>query len=352
MKQTVLALLALSTLLVPAGPAWAATFSDPGLTPDLAVSGQLSVLAANAAPATQLAVITPATEFQPAWQPFGIAIADWVPGLGPLIMGDPAAAGISLGAVAVPGALGILRTPPIVFADQPASTSIFTLGALDTWFAQDFMAYQEANEKYAPQRLVGRRIYTVADLTSAPVSLDDFLDWRVWAAVAASLATSYAVQALPGSGPTSGPSSGPTPFSAKSASLWGLGMPPGAAYGLNVAGGGVMGEMVGVGEESAYRGVIQDEIEWDTGSPWIAVGATSVLFGLSHVGGINQTGALEQFLGTAIGGAILGTLYVVTGHDLRKDISAHAYYDALGIAINGLQPTVMGNNTFGVKYSF
>ena len=295
--------------------------------------------------------------------PFAVAVAGLVPGLGQLSLGDPAGAGIALGAVVVPAVLGWpgllgpahvapsgaeYGIPPVVFGDQPLAESMFLVGAQEAWFVQDFMAYQQANEDLAPQRLVGRRIYSVADLTSAPVQWADFWDWRVWAAVAGSLASDYLIGSI---APDNTPP-GKSPFQAKSASYYGLSMPPGAAYGINVVGAGAMGELAGVGEESAWRGVIQDEIEWDTGSPWLAVAATSVLFGLAHVGGINQTSAVKQFVGTAIGGAILGSLYVSTGHDLRKDIAAHSYYDAIGIALNGLQPTIQGNNVFGINYSF
>ncbi len=286
--------------------------------------------------------------------PFAVAVAGLVPGLGQLSLGDPAGAGIALGAVVVPaalgwpGLLGSKGAPPVVFADQPLAESMFLVGAQEAWFVQDFMAYQQANEDLAPQRLAGRRIYSVADLASAPVQWADFWDWRVWAAVAGSLASDYLIGSI---APDNTPL-GKSPFEAKSASYYGLSMPPGAAYGINVVGAGAMGELAGVGEESAWRGVIQDEIEWDTGSPWLAVAATSVLFGLAHVGGINQTSAVKQFVGTAIGGAILGSLYVSTGHDLRKDIAAHSYYDAIGIALNGLQPQIQGNNVFGIQYAF
>lgn len=78
--------------------------------------------------------------------------------------------------------------------------------------------------------------------------------------------------------------------------------------------------LAGFGEEMLFRGVVQAGIERVSGSPWLALAAASVLFGLAHP--ITRTYAV---VAGAIG-VYLGWLLLASGN-LLVPACAHAVYD-------------------------
>ena len=82
--------------------------------------------------------------------------------------------------------------------------------------------------------------------------------------------------------------------------------------------------LAGLGEELLFRGVVQDYFQRVTGSPWMAVGIASLLFGLVHP--ITKAYAiLAGLIGVYFGG-----LYLATGN-LIVPIVAHAAYDFVAL---------------------
>ncbi len=78
--------------------------------------------------------------------------------------------------------------------------------------------------------------------------------------------------------------------------------------------------LAGLSEELLFRGVLQRGIEQFSGSPWLALAAASVLFGLAHP--ITPTYAvLAALIGAYLGGLMLAT------DNLLPPMVAHAAYD-------------------------
>ncbi|HEY9723998.1 MAG TPA: CPBP family intramembrane glutamic endopeptidase, partial [Oscillatoriaceae cyanobacterium] len=232
-----------------------------------------------------------------------------VPGLGQLALGDLHGAGLSLGLTALPLAAGSADLPPTIFADLPDQrSSLWLLTAQEAWFVQAHLAFQEGRELTHnagfPQPL---HVHSVGDLIAAPISWSQLSDWRIWATVGLALASNILLDTLLPE-PTNNAPELPTVFQARSASLYGLSISPGEAYGANAGMGMLLAGHAAVGEESLFRGFFQDELERDTG-PIPALLLTSALFGASHIGGINQTTTLKQFLGPGLGGLCFGLLY-------------------------------------------
>jgi uncharacterized protein len=81
----------------------------------------------------------------------------------------------------------------------------------------------------------------------------------------------------------------------------------------------VLGAAAGLGEEWLFRGVVQ---------PALGLVATSLLFGLAHVGGLRM---LPFGVWASIMGLVLGGLAIATG-GLIAPIVAHGVYDMLALA--------------------
>jgi membrane protease YdiL (CAAX protease family) len=205
------------------------------------------------------------------------------------------------------------------------------------------------------RRLIGNQGFahplqqlSVGDILLAPFQSDQLFDPHVWGAVATIFMTGVLLdEFLPDADHV------PTPFvfGAQSAQMLGRTVPTGVGYGANALAGGVLALHAGVGEETLFRGVFQDELEASLG-PWAGLGAASTLFGMAHVGGINQTSSFKQFLGPGSAGLILGRLYQTSDYDLRKSIAAHMYYDTLSFMISALRPQLAGNNVLGIQFNF
>jgi hypothetical protein len=58
---------------------------------------------------------------------------------------------------------------------------------------------------------------------------------------------------------------------------------------------------------------------------------TSAAFGAVHIGGVNQTSAARQFVGTGLMGGLLGGYYLHRDHDLLKPAAAHTYDDLVAL---------------------
>jgi membrane protease YdiL (CAAX protease family) len=87
---------------------------------------------------------------------------------------------------------------------------------------------------------------------------------------------------------------------------------------LHPAGAVLIGAAAGVGEEWLFRGVIQ---------PLVGLSATSVLFGLAHVGGRRMLPFGVWAMGM---GFVMGGLALATG-GLIAPIVAHGVYDMLAL---------------------
>lgn len=306
-----------------------------------------------AAIAVLLCFQAPARAAEPAWMPaVAGATSLVVPGLGQLALHDPQGAALSLGLTALPLAAGLANVPPTIFADLPDQrTSLWLLTAQEAWFVQSEMAFQLGREQSGnagfPQPL---RVHTVGDLVSAPFEGAQFADWRVWATVGAALAANILLELLLPS-PTGNAPEPPTIFQARSASWGGVPLTPGEAYGANAGMGMLLAGHAAVGEEALFRGFFQDELQRDLG-PVPALLLTSAIFGAFHVGGINQTTALKQFLGPGLDGLCFGALYQSSGYYLEKPIAAHFYYDTISFGLAALYPSQTGNNLLGIQVQF
>ena len=86
----------------------------------------------------------------------------------------------------------------------------------------------------------------------------------------------------------------------------------------------VIAALAGIGEESLFRGVVQAGVEQFSGSPWLALAAASLLFGLAHP--ITVTYAV---LASLIG-VYLGWLWLATDN-LLVPIVTHGAYDFVAL---------------------
>jgi membrane protease YdiL (CAAX protease family) len=313
------------------------------------VGCSLALLPWLIAPAFAAEQAAPASD-ERAWLPIAAAAAAIVPGAGYVLLGEPSQASYALGAVALPVALGSWVPYPSVFADLPdQKIPLWFLTAQETWSIQIYMTFQEGRRLTANKGLAHPlQQLSVGDVLLAPFQSAQIFDAQVWSAVATMFMTGLLIdEFLPD------PDQPPTPFvfTAKSAQLLGQPVPAGVGYGANALAGGVLALHAGVGEETLFRGVFQDELEQSLGT-WGGLGVSSALFGLAHVGGINQTSSVKQFLGPGSAGLILGRLYQTSGYDLRKSIAAHAYYDTLSFLLSALRPQQAGNNVLGVQFTF
>lgn len=88
--------------------------------------------------------------------------------------------------------------------------------------------------------------------------------------------------------------------------------------------------MVGIGEESVFRGIVQTTLEEKWGPTWGWLGA-SAIFGAAHI--LNNPTSLRaastQAVATAAIGSYLGWIYDHDGHDLTADTFMHCWYDFL-----------------------
>lgn len=273
-----------------------------------------------------------------------------MPGLGHLAMGEVGPAAGAFAATAAPLYLASINAPPVVFADLPeARSSLWALTSQEVWFMQAYLAYMAARKRIDNQGYTQPyRAPSVPDLLLAPAKPEHLSDWRVWTTVWLAVVSNVLLEmAMPD------PPQAETPyvFGAKQAYVGGRPVPVEWGYGAHVFGSGVLSAHAGIGEEVFFRGVIQDEAERHLG-PWGGLAVGSSLFGLVHVGGINQTSPAKQFLATGLGGLYLGGLYQLTGHDLEKAIAAHTYYDIAAFSLSGLYPLTRGNNVFGIQYDF
>jgi membrane protease YdiL (CAAX protease family) len=108
----------------------------------------------------------------------------------------------------------------------------------------------------------------------------------------------------------------------------------------------VISALAGLGEEMLFRGVVQTLIERASGSPWLAVAAASVLFGLAHP--ITRTYAVLA----ALIGVYLGWLFLANGN-LLVPIVAHAAYDfvALVYLLREEEVSVITPEQYGDEWS-
>ncbi len=104
-----------------------------------------------------------------------------------------------------------------------------------------------------------------------------------------------------------------------------------------------------VGEEAAWRGVVQTEYEESLGRVKGLV-AASLMFGLSHLLNPNVANRYREGGVATAGGMYLGWLYQRNGYCLSRSIAAHFWYNILaGTTAFLLDPE---NNPLGIKVEF
>jgi len=109
--------------------------------------------------------------------------------------------------------------------------------------------------------------------------------------------------------------------------------------------------LVGIGEETAFRGIVLNSIATRT-SVVVAVLASGVLFGLMHsvnamIAPVGDT--VTQVIVTSVTGITFGVIYVASGGNLVLVICLHWLYD---FALIGPLATTAGENTMGVVAPF
>ncbi len=104
-----------------------------------------------------------------------------------------------------------------------------------------------------------------------------------------------------------------------------------------------------VGEEAAWRGVVQTEYEEILGRAKGLV-AASLMFGLSHLLNPNVTSGYWEGGVASVGGIYLGWVYQRNGYCLSRSIAAHFWYNILaGTTAFLLDP---GSNPLGIRVEF
>ncbi|UCD83897.1 MAG: CPBP family intramembrane metalloprotease [Deltaproteobacteria bacterium] len=104
-----------------------------------------------------------------------------------------------------------------------------------------------------------------------------------------------------------------------------------------------------VGEEAAWRGVVQTEYERIFGRVKGLV-AASLMFGLSHMLNPNITNRYWEAGVASVGGIYLGWVYQRDGYRLSKSVAAHFWYNILaGTTAFILDPE---NNPLGIRVEF
>lgn len=103
--------------------------------------------------------------------------------------------------------------------------------------------------------------------------------------------------------------------------------------------------LVGFGEEAVFRGYIQKRLMLNLGNGW-ALLVSSVIFMAAHV---FTYGKLLDFIDVALGGAVLGYLYILTD-SLYLPAAYHFIYDYLQVNIVRIQD--YEHFTGGVLYIF
>lgn len=323
------------------------------------------MLAAGLVLATASVVIAASGSYHGAvparWLPVAAAAAETVPGLGHWVLGRPAEAEPWLCALAVPTTLAALGTPPLVNDAvrgyfvinptrpilQPGPVSFFGTTAVKIGWVDQYLVYQQArdltdNATFAhPQH-----DSSLQDILTAPFVLRNLLDWRIWAAMAAGLVVEHGLPALLDPQPL-----GPTVLQARTANFYGIPMTPAQGLALDLATVPIVAYQPAVGEESLFRGVVQQELEHDLGQ-WPGLLTLSALFGFMHMRpGVSNSEQETRFLVPALAEIILGSLYQATGYDITKPIAARFYFELGDFTWNALRP--LGNQSvIGVKYGF
>lgn len=99
--------------------------------------------------------------------------------------------------------------------------------------------------------------------------------------------------------------------------------------------------MVGIGEESLFRGVVQTTFE-EWWGPRVGLVAGSFVFGLAHLANdpAHPLSVAGQVAWTTLLGGYLGWMYQDDGYDLRANVAFHCWYDlAVGLGYFLSDPT-------------
>ncbi len=299
----------------------------------------------------------------PNWLPLQAAGAALLPGMGYVLLGQPEAAARTLGAMAVPTTLAVLRVPPILppdlrgyYAPDPRMglfdlenrQSAFATTAVKLWWLQMYTSYQEArrltDNRGFPQPL---KVRTAEELVAAPFLAESWSDWRVWAVVGLGLVETWLMRALFEPETLRVPSV----LAARATSLGSQPISPMVGYAVDTLGTSLLSLQPGVGEEVLFRGLVQDELERHMG-PWGSLGVTSVFVGLLHYRNAGWRTDVRQVGTPLIAELLLGYLYQASGYDMTKPIAAHVYYDVLDFAVANWHPRGDGLSGLGVRYTF
>jgi len=260
------------------------------------------------------------------------------PGCGEIYLGHTATGAAQIGATATLIASGFIlingHTANLSGPVDSASTAIgFNLleAGQNSWFYSIFDAYRDARV------LRGDGGYkhpitheSLGDLASAPFRPSVLASPWLWAGVPATLALGLGVTYL---ADRSSFTANPSIFHTHSINVLGHTFGRGGGF---AAGEGyylTLFDPVGVGEESLFRGVIQNELDERFGT-WGGLVLGSTIFGAVHTlnflqPGANIKDALIAVPTIAVLGSALGFAFIKTGYKLETSVAMHFWYDFL-----------------------
>ena len=215
-----------------------------------------------------------------------------------------------------------------------ASTSVgFALieAGQNSWFYSIFDAYRDARVLRGDAGYHHPMTHeTLADLASAPFRPSVLSSPWLWGGVPLTLALGLGVTYL---SDRSGFTANPSIFHTRSINVLGHNFGNGGGF---AAGEGYylsLFDPVGVGEESLFRGVIQNELDERFGQ-WGGLALGSAIFGAVHTlnflaPGSDPKQALIAVPVIAVLGSTLGLAFIKTGYHLETSVAMHFWYDFL-----------------------
>jgi len=263
-----------------------------------------------------------------------------IPGAGHYHLGERKEAAIYGGTTLSLLAAGLWLNERNRELDRRDEVNIFWLLALKEWELSLFTTYRSAlRSSHLDLRSCGVDDASVADLALSPFRKEQYLDPLV--ILAGLLGAATAAYDSRHSRGTLSDVRRMGILGGHANREWGSLLYSTEAFGLSLA--------AAVGEEAIWRGLIQNELEYDLGRRW-GLGLTALLFGAAHV--IDLQGELdgEGVLVGTLAGFYLGYLFQREEHRLSKPIAAHFWYNfAAMLTAFALDPR---KNPLGIQVSF
>jgi len=267
-----------------------------------------------------------------------VAISIVCPGCGEIYLGHTATGAAQIAATAALVASGFALldgnvsglSGPVDSASTSVGIDLLEAGQ-NAWFYSIFDAYRDARVMRGDAGYKHPITHeSLGDLASAPFRPSVLASPWLWAGVPATLALGLGVTYL--SDP-SGFTANPSIFHTRSIDVLGHTFGRGGGF---AAGEGyylTLFDPVGVGEESLFRGVIQNELDERFGT-WGGLVLGSAIFGAVHTlnftaPGANIKDALVAVPTIAVLGSALGFAFIKTGYKLETSVAMHFWYDFL-----------------------